>query len=117
MRILVLEDEPSQQEVLSVTLSLLGYDVLLAGDIEEALKLLETQLDAAILDVCVPDPRGLERDGLCILSPLRAKHPDIRVAVFTGQLLSEEEMNLASQHHATVMFKPQSYDNLLGFLS
>jgi CheY-like chemotaxis protein len=117
MRVLLVEDEPSQQESLSMLLKAVGFAVLQASDVEEALRMLEADFDAAILDVKMPDPKLLNRDGLTVLHRLRAKHPDIPVAVFTGQPLADDEVSFARHHRAKVMYKPQTYDVLIDFLS
>lgn len=54
MRILFVEDEPSQQEVLALALTASGYTVLQATDVPQALALLDDAFDAAILDVRLP---------------------------------------------------------------
>jgi two-component system response regulator MprA len=60
-RILVVDDEPAVQQALSRALGLERYDVGVADDGREALKLLGTrQFDAVILDVSMPLMDGLE---------------------------------------------------------
>ena len=117
MRVLFVEDEPAQQESLSTMLRVMGFTVLQATDVEEAIQLLDEDFDAAILDIKMPDPKLLSRDGLTVLQHLRERHPHVIVAVFTGQPLSEEEARFARRHRATVMYKPQTYDVLIHFLS
>lgn len=117
MRILVVEDEPSQQEALGIALTVSGYTVLPATDVQEALELIEDPLDAAILDVRLPDPSGRNRDGLTVLSELRARQPNIPIAVFTGIPLSDAEEVLAQSHAVTVFYKPQTLDRIFDFLA
>ena len=117
MRILLVEDEPSQQEALGIALTVSGYTVLRATDVKEALAAINQPLDAAILDVRLPDPAGLNRDGLTVLGELRAKQPRVPVAVFTGVPLSEAEELLARSHGATVLYKPQTFDQIFAYLA
>lgn len=117
MRVLLVEDEPSQQETLGIALTAIGHTVVQASDVPEALARLNHSLDAAILDVRVPDPSGLQRDGLTVLAELRIKHPHIPIAVFTGVPLSEDEAIHAAAHSATVFYKPQTFDVLIDFLA
>lgn len=117
MRILLVEDEPSQQEVLGIALTVSGYEVLPATDVAEALAALGNPLDAAILDVRLPDPAGLNRNGLTVLGELRATQPNIPIAVFTGVPLSEGEELIARSLGATVLYKPQTIDRILDFLA
>ena len=116
MRILFVEDEPSQQEALAIALTASGYTLLQATDVPEALTLIDEPLDAAILDVRLPDPAGLNRDGLTILRELRARQRSIPIAVFTGIPLSDPEERLARCNGATVLYKPQTLDRILDFL-
>jgi two-component system nitrogen regulation response regulator GlnG len=112
----MLEDEPPQQEVLGVTLAVLGFDVVCAADVDEALRMLDLEIDAAILDVIVPDPKLLGRDGLTVLTALRERHPDIPVAIFTGVPLSDTDETIVSSHGAKLFPKPLPYQRLVAFL-
>jgi DNA-binding NtrC family response regulator len=116
MRILLVEDEPSQQEALDIALTAYHHTVVLAKDVPQALSLLDDPYDAVILDVRLPDPTGLNRDGLTLLGEFRARQPHIPVAVFTGIPLTEAEELFAASQHATLLYKPQSLDRILEFL-
>ncbi len=60
-RVLVVEDEPSQMEILSYNLSADGYDVAKAFSGEEGLLILEEQeVDLVLLDWMLPETSGLE---------------------------------------------------------
>jgi len=117
MRILLVEDEPSQQEALSIALTVSGYTVLQATDTQDALDVMDEQFDAAILDIRLPDPAGLNRDGLTVLGELRSKHPGIPVAVFTGIPLTDAEQLFTRSQNATVLYKPQTLDRIIEFLT
>lgn len=59
--ILVVEDEPDGQEVVSRMLSLANVQVQVAGDAEEALQLLnENDYSAAIIDLALPGMDGFQ---------------------------------------------------------
>lgn len=59
--ILIVEDEPSQMELLSFNLNAEGYDVLKAEDGEEGLLLFkENDIDLVLLDWMLPNISGLE---------------------------------------------------------
>ena len=59
--VLLVEDEPAQREVLAYNLEAEGFDVLRAGDGEEALMLLEeTPPDIVLLDWMLPNVSGIE---------------------------------------------------------
>ena len=60
-RILVVEDEPSIREILSLYLRRAGYQVTVVGDGREALTVLSSQLpDLVVLDLMLPEVDGLE---------------------------------------------------------
>ena len=58
-RILVAEDEPSVQKMVGKRLEANGYEVILASDGEEALKLAyETDPDLIVMDIIMPKIEG-----------------------------------------------------------
>lgn len=60
-KILVVDDEPIGQQLLQAVLMPLGYDILLAGSGEEAIKVTEEHIPNLILmDVMMPPPDGYE---------------------------------------------------------
>jgi two-component system, OmpR family, KDP operon response regulator KdpE len=60
-RILACDDEPQILRALKVILRDAGYEVLTAGDMEEALDVVAlSPVDAAILDLLLPDGDGIE---------------------------------------------------------
>ncbi|MDP2870655.1 phosphate regulon transcriptional regulator PhoB [Methyloversatilis sp.] len=60
-RILVVEDEPSIQELISVTLTRTGHDPLRALDAETALRLMQAELpDLVLLDWMLPGQSGID---------------------------------------------------------
>ncbi len=60
-KVLVVDDEPAVRNALERALMLEAYDVLLAGDGQEALDRLSVELaDAVVLDVSMPRVDGLE---------------------------------------------------------
>jgi len=60
-RILVIEDEPAQREMLVYNLEKEGYEVLVAGDGEEGLLVAkEEQPDTIVLDWMLPSLSGIE---------------------------------------------------------
>src|SRR2546423_14617436 len=71
--LLVVEDEPNVQETLAAVLTIVGFKTYRAGNVDEALNVLERErVDAERLDVRMPDTKGLERDGFTLLQSLRS---------------------------------------------
>jgi two-component system phosphate regulon response regulator PhoB len=60
-RILVVEDEPSIHELISINLGMAGYEVIVAESAEQALSLIRNELpDLALLDWMLPGASGLD---------------------------------------------------------
>ncbi|QDQ13320.1 response regulator transcription factor [Streptomyces spectabilis] len=79
--VLVVEDEPSIADVLSLTLRFHRFDVMTAGTVREALALAErTRPDCALLDVMLPDG-----DGRALGRELRARRPDLALVFLTAR--------------------------------
>lgn len=80
MRILFLEDEPTIREVLTEYMKMQKYDVVGAGDGEEALTLIREQsFDLAVLDIMVPKVSGLE-----VLAYIKKHSPDMATIMLTA---------------------------------
>ncbi|MCA0201696.1 MAG: response regulator [Proteobacteria bacterium] len=80
-RILVVDDNVMVRESYTELLRHRGYDVMQAGDGEEALKVIRTgSIDLAIIDVMMPVMGGLE-----LRQVLQDKAPGIATILVTGQ--------------------------------
>ena len=118
--VLVLEDDPCVSTTLCTVLTLAGFTPHPARTVDDALAILETErVDAVSLDMCVPDPKGLERSGLSLLTILRTMpdHASLPAVIFTGQPLSIEEEDAARNLHAQVIYKPESYTVIVDYLN
>ena len=79
--VLVVEDEPSIADVLTIALRYHQFEVMAAGTVREALTLAErTRPDAALLDVRLPDG-----DGRALGRELRLRQPDLAVVFLTAR--------------------------------
>ncbi len=80
-RILVVDDNVMVRESYTELLRHRGYDVMQAGDGEEALKVIRaSSIDLAIIDVMMPVMGGLE-----LRQVLQDKAPGIATILVTGQ--------------------------------
>ena len=76
--ILIVDDEPDLLELLSMNLSMEGYDVRTAGTAAAALESIDEQKpDLVLLDVMLPDMSGIELTGKIKNTPATAGLPVI----------------------------------------
>jgi len=118
--VLVLEDDPAVQTTLCTMLAHAGFTAHHAVTVDEALAILRREhVDAVSLDVKVPDPKGLERSGLSLLTTLRAMpgYATVPALIFTGMPLSFEEEDAARKLNASIFYKPQPYAVLIQHLN
>jgi two-component system, OmpR family, response regulator len=79
--VLVVEDEESIADVLTIALRYHRFEVMTAGTVREALTLAErTRPDCALLDVMLPDG-----DGRVLGRRLRAERPELAVVFLTAR--------------------------------
>jgi CheY-like chemotaxis protein len=114
--VLIVEDEPYVQTTLCATLTLTGFNTLRAGNVDDALRILGTELvDAMTLDMKLPDSTGMQRSGLTLLKFLRSDpaYRTLPVIVLTGAGLTSEEENLIQRLGAHVFRKPAPYKAII----
>jgi two-component system KDP operon response regulator KdpE len=86
-KILVVDDEPTFVKLISQTLTHKGYEVLTAGDGQEALRLLfANKPDLVLLDLKMP-----KMDGWQTCSRIR-ELSDVPIVMLTGKQKSEEDV-------------------------
>ena len=104
-RILVVEDEPSLAEVVSLYLKRAGYQVLIAADGKQAMTLLERQIpDFVILDLMLP-----EIDGLSLTRWLRDRSnvPIIMVTARREEIDRIAGLEMGADDYVVKPFSPQ----------
>src|SRR6266545_176116 len=103
-RILVVDDEKSMRDLLSITLEKEGYDVLTAAGGEPAIEALHREsVDAVITDLRMP-----KVDGLQVLRVAKEISPDTTVIMITAVASTEsavEAMKLGAYDYITKPFK------------
>lgn len=113
MRILVVDDHPTNRLLLKRQLSTLGYDVSEACDGEEALqRLAERPFDLLITDVNMP-----HRDGFELTQAVRRKLLPITIWGLTANAQSQERERGISCGMDLCLFKPLTLDKLKIHLS
>ncbi len=109
--LLVAEDEASIREVLKATLEANGYEVLLAGDGAEAVRLYAAHKDEVAMvmtDMTMPF-----MDGEPTIRTLRKLNPKIKLLAATGALDKERVEALAREESFVVLQKPYTPHKLL----
>jgi DNA-binding NtrC family response regulator len=103
-RILIIDDEPIMQEVLTELLATADYEVKCASTGEEGLELFASeQFDLIICDIMLPGENGIE-----ILKSVRRINPDQPVIMITAYASVEnaiEAMKKGAQEYITKPFK------------
>jgi CheY-like chemotaxis protein len=113
--ILIVEDYPVTQRVLSLTLRNNGYDAVVAGNGLEALdRLEETPIDLVLTDIAMP-----EMDGITLLRYLRgdARYEGIPVIMLTASGQDEDRAVALSLGANGFLSKPASSHELIDTVS
>ncbi len=108
--ILIVEDDPSSQSILTRLLKTRGYSVCTANNGHEAMAMTARKNPKlALVDVILPEVSGLD-----FLKWLRATHPKIRVIMLS---VLEEKSPVAYEARALGIYdyfrKPPDFSNLL----
>ena len=85
-RVLVVDDEAANRELISDILASEGYDVVTAQDGVDALN----QLTAPLPDVIISDLRMPRMSGFEFLAVVRRKYPDVPLIAMSGEFEGNE---------------------------
>ncbi len=108
-RLLVVDDEPHQREMLQGILGRAGFEVVTAGDGREACK----ELESATFDLVLTDQRMPVLDGLELLQEVRAQHPNLPVVLMTAFGSVATAVEAMKQGAADYITKPFERDELI----
>ena len=114
-KILVVDDEPNNQRILTYTLNKAGYESTAIGDGDNTLNWLQANTpDLAILDVSMP---GM--DGITLLQHIRAmpKFSSLPVVILTGSGDDDERVRAESFGIQGFLTKPASSKTVLDTVS
>ena len=107
-KILVIDDDASDRDLLAAVLTKRGYEVILADNGGTGLMLCHRRTpDAVVLDLNMP---GI--DGRSLLRQLRILHPTLPVVVFSGHSTEEIEQEMLNQGATACIQKAFSLDQL-----
>ncbi len=107
--ILVVEDDGALAQALRDTLALSGYRVMLAGDGEQALALLEREP----ADMVLTDVQMRPMDGQTLLRHLRSRHVGLPVLVMTAYGTVEQAVEAMKLGAVDYLAKPFEVSDLL----
>jgi DNA-binding NtrC family response regulator len=109
MKIVVVDDEKIVLDSCKRVLISEGFEVLLATSVDEALKILETQIPAVLLvDVKMP-----ERDGMSLMEEIKRTLPDLPIVVMSGYPTNETVSESVKKGAACFIAKPFTPDELI----
>ena len=112
VRVLVVDDEASLAELLSMALRYEGWQVHSAGDGAGALRVArEFRPDAVILDMMLPD-----MDGLSVLAGLRRELPEVPVLFLTAKDAVEDRIAGLTAGGDDYVTKPFSLEEVVARL-
>ena len=107
---MIVEDDQETRRAIGEILSSLNYEVLTAGNGQEALSLFEhpeTIPDLVLSDLVMPVVGGVE-----LYQELNASHPEIPMVVMTGYSLEGEARDLLDKNKVTWITKPLSAQDI-----
>ncbi|MFF9866630.1 response regulator transcription factor [Streptomyces sp. NPDC013953] len=112
VRVLVVDDEASLAELLSMALRYEGWDVYSAGDGAGAVRAArECRPDAVVLDVMLPD-----MDGLAVLGRVRRELPHVPVLFLTAKDAVEDRIAGLTAGGDDYVTKPFSLEEVVARL-
>ncbi|HEY6188081.1 MAG TPA: response regulator [Pyrinomonadaceae bacterium] len=112
-KILVVDDDPELQDLMSFALKREGYEVVSATDAYEGLEALDQEhFDLALLDVMMP-----KMDGLAMLSQVRERDKELRVIVMTALSTPGAAISALSDQASDFLAKPFDVGQLLSAIS
>ncbi|MEU7422076.1 response regulator transcription factor [Streptomyces sp. NPDC040750] len=112
VRVLVVDDELSISELLSMALRYEGWQIRSAGDGQGAIQAArEFRPDAVVLDMMLPD-----MDGLTVLGRLRRERPDVPVLFLTAKDAVEDRIAGLTAGGDDYVTKPFSLEEVVARL-
>jgi two-component system KDP operon response regulator KdpE len=108
LKVLVIDDEPPIRKLLRMGLGTQGYETIDAPNGKAALELMADKPDLVILDLGLPDVRGLE-----LLRQIRARREDLPIVVLSSrgdEAAKVEALDLGADDYVT---KPFGMEELL----
>jgi DNA-binding response OmpR family regulator len=107
------DDDPVIGETLKAVLEMNQFQVIGAGNVAEAIHLIDTQaFDVLLSDLHMPGAG----DGLTVISAMRHKHPDAITLLFTGYPALKEAMDAILLQADEILVKPMPIDEMVALI-
>ncbi|HIE05511.1 MAG TPA: response regulator, partial [bacterium (Candidatus Stahlbacteria)] len=106
-KVLIVEDDEAQQEMMVEALSIEGYDVDRAGSCKDALAKLDIGFDLVLLDINLPDGLGID-----VLRQIKQKDRDAEVVMVTGECDVDTAVRCLKMGAYDYITKPFEIDEL-----
>jgi DNA-binding NtrC family response regulator len=110
-KILVVDDEESLVETLTVLLKREGFGVVSALSGSEAIERLRERPDVVLTDIRMPKVSGID-----VLAEARSRYPDVPVVLMTAQASLQSAIEAVNQGAFYYVQKPFTNDELLAIL-
>jgi two-component system, NtrC family, response regulator PilR len=107
-KILIVDDERSMRDVLSIMLKRAGYAVTLATDADEAI----VEIGKEIFDLVITDLKMPKGSGLDVLKAVKASSPETVVLVVTAFASTESAVEAMKQGAYDFLTKPFQVDEV-----
>ena len=111
-RILLVDDDGQVRKMLKITMERAGYDVVEAGDGNEAVRIYDpATIDLVITDIVMPEKEGIET-----IMELKTINPKVRIIAISGggRINPEDYLKWAQRFGVAATFtKPVDRDELL----
>lgn len=106
----MVEDQDELRHVIRDIMTRYGYQILVARDADEALRIAETDqdIDAALLDIVLPGGT----DGGQLAKALRKSRPDLRIIFCKGYAAEDVFSQLDDFEHDGLYNKPLNISNV-----
>ena len=116
-RVLVVDDEKNIRDLLRMTLTKAGYEVLEAEDGAKAVEILRQDDNPLMVDVITCDIRMPKMNGVEAIAFFRQEFPSVPVVVITGFPETELAVSLMKQGVSDYVPKPVESQKLLAVVA
>ncbi len=104
--ILVVDDDPSIRKLISIILENAGYDVLVAGDGQDAINVVRSGENPMVIDAIITDLTMPNMDGCEAITYFQKEFPSIPVIILTGIADVELAVSYMRQGISNYLVKP-----------